>query len=161
MVRTATRKIQTIKYRVHIAQRHIDDGECLDANLCMVRVGNESALRSLDPSMPNHHSRVDAGHIRFNYKGHRYAADTPKIAKAKLIQFDQEWADHRKRGGSKSTFKSKVEPFSFTVVAVKGAKLEATTRARKDNINAARKRRQEAGQKPKRYTLHKRVVGFA
>lgn len=161
MVKTSVRKVQTIKYRVHVANNDIIEGECLKANKCMVRVANERTLRHLDPSMPNHHSRVDAGHIRFNYKGRRALADTPRAAKAALIQFDKEVRARREAKRRGVPFKSEVEPFSFTVRAVLGRPILKTTRARKDNINAARKRREAAGQKPKQYTLHQRVVGFA
>ena len=160
-MKTSVRKIETIKFPVHVSLSDIEEGECLDANKCMVRVANERKLRQIEPSEPNHHTRVDAGHIRFNLHGYRWSADTNKKAKAALIQFDDEVREKRKAKQARKSFKSKVEPFTFTVVAVRGSKLVKSTRERKDNINAARKRRQEAGQNPKRYTLHKRVVGFA
>lgn len=161
MIKSRIRKIETIKYRVHVSGGDIEEGECLKAHKCMVRVANERALRSLDPSMPNHHSRVDAGHIKFNYKGRYAIADTPRVAKAKLIQFDKEVKEKRKAKQVGKPFKSEVEPFGFIVCAVLGRKIIKTTRERKDKINEARKRRQAAGQKPKQYTLHQRVVGFA
>lgn len=161
MIKTSARKIETIKFPVHVSAGDIEEGECLKANKCMVRVAVERALRNLDPSMPNHHTRVDAGHIKFNWKGRHALADTARVAKAKLIQFDKEVKERRKAKKQKKPFKSEVEPFPFTVRAVLGRKIIKTTSARKDNINAARKRRQAAGQKPKQYTLHQRVVGFA
>jgi len=161
MVRSSVRKVETIRFNVHVSQRDIDEGECLKATKCMVRVAVERKLRLLDPSMPNHHSRVDAGHIRFNYKGHRWSADTHRSAKVGLITFDIEDRAKRKAKRAGTPFKSKVTPFTFPVVATRGAKLVKATRERKDQINAARDRRQAAGQKPKHYTLHQRVAGFA
>jgi hypothetical protein len=161
MVKSTVRRVETIKFSVHVSQRDIDEGECLDANKCMVRVANERKLRVMDPSMPNHHSRVDAGHIRFNLDGHRWSADTHRSAKAALITFDLEDRARRKAKRAGKPFKSSVTPFTFAVVATRGAKLEKASRERKDQINAAREARQAAGQKPKHYTLHKRVAGFA
>lgn len=161
MVRTSVRKVETIKFPVYVSAADIEEGECLKAHKCMVRVAVERALRNLDPSMPNHHTRVDAGHIKFNYKGRHALADTARVAKAKLIQFDKEVKEKRKAKRQEKPFKSEVVPFPFTVRAVLGRKIVKTTRERKDKINEARKRRQAAGQKPKQYTLHQRVVGFA
>ena len=160
-MKTTVRKIETIKFPVQITAGDISEGECGLANRCMVRVAVERVLRQLDPSMPNHHTRVDAGHIRFNFKGRRVVADNPRTAKAALIKFDQEAKAKRKAKREGATFRSKVEPFAIKVVGELRGKLAPNTRKRKDNINQARRRRAEAGQKPKKYTLHKRVVGFA
>jgi hypothetical protein len=160
-MKTNIRKIETIKFPVRITAEDITEGECGLANKCMVRVAVERVLRQLDPTMSNHHTRVDAGHIRFNYKGRRVVADTPRMAKAALIKFDAEAKEKRRAKRQGITFKSKVEPFAIKLVGELRGRLTATTRKRKDNINQARRRRAEAGQKPKKYTLHKRVVGFA
>jgi hypothetical protein len=160
-MRTSTRKVELLKYTVYVSQADIDGGECCDANRCMVRVANERKLRLDDPSMTNHHSRVDAGHIRFNYKGYRWMADTARIAKANLILFDKERRQKTKAKRKGQSFQSKVEPFAFTVIAERKGKIKPTTPKRKEQINTARRKRAEEGQKPKRYTLHQRVVGFA
>lgn len=160
-MKTSVKKIETIKFPVRVTAEDIAEGECLLANKCMVRVAVERALRQLDPSMPNHHTRVDAGHIRFNLKGRRCVADTPRVAKAALIKFDAEVREKRKAKRKGVPFKSEVEPFSLKVMGELRGKLTPTSRKRKDGINQARRRRAEAGQKPKKYTLHKRVVGFA
>lgn len=161
-MKTNVRKVETIKFPLRVTAEDIAEGECGLANKCMVRVAVERVLRQLDPSMPNHHTRVDAGHIRFNWKGRRCVADTPRIAKAALIKFDQEAKEKRKAKRQGVEFKSEVEPFTIKWVhAELRGRLKPTTRSRKDNINQARRRRAEAGQKPKKYTLHKRVVGFA
>jgi hypothetical protein len=160
-MKTTIKKIETIKFPVRITAEDIAEGECGLATKCMVRVAVERVLRTLDPSMPNHHTRVDAGHIRFNYKGRRCVADTPRTAKAALIRFDLEAKKKREAARRGVEFKSQVEPFAIKVIGELRGKLSPTTRKRKDNINQARRRRAEAGQKPKRYTLHKRVVGFA
>lgn len=161
MVKASIRKVHTIKFKANTNGNDIKEGECGKPGKCMVRVAVERKLRILDPSMPNHHTRVDAGHIRFNYRGHRYSADTHRNARAALFEFDKEEKARAKAKREKREFVSAIQPFDFVVLATRGAKLEKTTRQRKDNINAARKRRQAAGQKPKKYTLHKRVVGYA
>ena len=161
-MKTSVRKIETIKFKVPVTAADIAEGECGLANKCMVRVAVERVLRQIDPTMPNHHTRVDAGHIKFNLKGRRCVADTPRNAKAALITFDKEAKEKRKAKRQGIPFKSKVEPFIIREICAElRGKLPPATRKRKDNINQARRRRAEAGQKPKKYTLHKRVVRFA
>lgn len=127
----------------------------------MVKVAVERKLRQLEPEVGNHHTRVDAGHIRFNYQGHRYWADTPKLAKANLIRFDEEAKAKRKAEREGKPFHSQVEPFSFNVVGMRQGKVKPTSRARQDQVNAARRLRRAAGEKRKQYTLRQRIVGFA
>lgn len=146
---------------IHVTANDIEEGRCLLPNLCMVRVAVERHLRKLDPTVPNHHTKVDAGHIRFNIDGYRYSGDTPKVAKLALIQFDKENKAQKKAERAGLPFESKVKPFSFGFMALRGSKVMPMTRERQVQINEARKRRQAAGQKDRRYTFRQRVVGFA
>ena len=161
-IHKGVRKIEIVKIGVHVSRADIQDGECLLANKCMVRVATGRTLRQLDPTEPNHHTRVDAGHIRFNLGGYHYSADTPKIAKHNLIAFDHEAKARAKAKRLGQPFVSKINPFDFTLVAFRGSKVGIITAARQQQINAARRRRVAAGnEKRKRYTLRHRVVGFA
>src|SRR5215831_8281768 len=160
-MKISTKKIETVTFPVAVTRTDIHEGECLLANKCMVRVAVERKLRELEPNEPNHHTRVDAGHIRFNLRGHRYVGDTPRLAKARLIDFDKEAQARRKARRGRAPFVSTIEAFGFKLVAVKGSKIIKNKAKRTKQINDARRKRIEAGQKQKTYTLHKRVVGFA
>lgn len=161
MVRTTKSTTEWIKFDGYCSFDDIAEGECLKVLKCMLVVSVERVLRKLDPSMPYHYTRVDAGHIKFNWKGRRAIADTPRICKTKLIEFDKEYREWRKAKKNGLPFKSSVEPFPFTIKARLGRKIEKTTPERKAKINENRSKRIAAGHKPKQYTLHERVVGFA
>lgn len=127
----------------------------------MEKVAIERALREMDPRAGDHRTRVDAGHIRFNFFGYKFEADTPRVAKASLIKFDTEEKARRKAEAAGIEFVSAVKPHSYMVEAVRLYKLKKITPERQEEMNRARQARAAAGFKPKRYTLHKRVVGFA
>jgi hypothetical protein len=159
-VKQGKKQVLTTTFPVHVQQSDIDAGECLKPSSCMVQVSLERTLRMAHPRT-NHHSRVDAGHIKFNLEGYRYVADTPRKPKAALIAFDREDAARKAARKKGEPFKSKVEPFMFTITARRGAKIKATTPERQERINEARRKRRAAGQKQKQYTLRDRIVGFA
>jgi|SRR5215472_56011 len=161
-MRVSNRKVQMVSFEAPVTQGDIDEGECRLANKCMIRVAIERRLRQLEPSQPNHHTRVDGGDIRFNYKGHRHRAHIDRVSKANLIKFDSEDKAKRRAKRRGETFTSAVKPFVCRVRdAIKGPKLIPNTRRRREQINAARRRRIAAGEKPRKYTLHKRVMGLA
>ena len=102
-------------------------------------------------SNERHHVRVDAGHIKLNYRGWRYVADTPRHVKRSLMLFD--------RGRY-----NEVHIRSYTLRFRRTTKIVATTLRRKEQINAARRARIAAGSnEPQRdYSgLRKRVAGFS
>jgi len=152
---------ETIRFRVTVTERDIREGECGLANRCMEKVAIERSLRDMDPKSGDHRTRVDAGHIRFNFFGYKFEADTPKIAKSSLIQFDKEEKARGRAERDGIEFISKVRPHSYMVEATRLYKLKKISPERQEEITRARQARAAAGFKPKRYTLHKRVVGFA
>lgn len=150
-VKTTTRRIETFKFMVNVTQADIDNGECRMATRCMEKVAIARTLMTefRGKSDAELRVRIDAGHIKFNLRGARWIADTPKIAKASLIRFDRD--------------KSSVKPHSFVVIARKTGTIRKIPRDRQDQVNAARRARIRAGQPDKVYTrktLRKRVVGF-
>src|SRR5215510_4464889 len=62
------------------------DGFC-DPRKCWHFVAINALMERLEPSA-KHYVKVDAGHIKLNYRGWRYAADTPRHVKRSLMLFD-------------------------------------------------------------------------
>jgi hypothetical protein len=148
--RISKRRIETFKFKVAVTQADIDNGKCRYASQCMEKVAVARTLMTEfgAKSDAELRVRVDAGHMKFNFRGYHWIADTPKIARQSLILFDQ---------------KKPVEPHSYVVSARRGAAIKKISRVRQDQINAARIARICAGNpdKPsKRMSLRKRVVGF-
>jgi len=149
-MKTNTRKVETFKFKVDVTQADIDNGKCRLAMQCMEKVAIARTL------MNQYHGkndaelrvRVDAGHIRFNLRGQRWVADTPKVARTSLIRFDE---------------KKPVGPHSYFVSARRVGAIVKRSRERQDQINAARRVRIRAGLPDKVYarnTLRKRIVGY-
>ena len=153
-------KLETLEFEVPVKQEDIDKSDCRRANRCMIRVAIERMLRSMS-GKPNHHTRVDAGHATFHWQGYRYIADMPKRGKANLIKFDAEDKARKKAEKAGEEFVSSVKPFALKFKGRKIAKLPVNTAARREQVNAARRARTAGGQKPVRYTLRDRIVGFA
>jgi hypothetical protein len=153
-------KLETLEFVVPIKQEDIDTSDCRNANRCMIRVAMERTLRGMS-GKAIHHARVDAGHATFHWQGYRYIADMPKLGKACLIKFDAE--DKKRRAAEKKgeEFVSSVKPFVLKFKARKIAKLPKNTAARREQVNKARRLRVAEGQKPQRYTLRDRIIGFA
>jgi hypothetical protein len=150
-IRTTTRRVESLKFKVDVTQGDIDNGECRLTSQCMEKVAIARTLMNQfrGKSDAELRVRVDAGHIRFNLRGCRWLADTPKIAKVSLIKFDR---------------KETVKPHSYVVVARRVSKIKTRSRERQNQINAARRARIRAGKPDKLYnrkTLRKRIVGFA
>ena len=97
-----------------------------------------------------HHVRVDAGHIKLNYKGWRYIADTPRHVKRSLLLFD--------KGRYNEV---RVRPYNLRFKRT--TKIVETTDQRKHQINIARLARAAAGRPDKKNypSLRKRVEGFS
>lgn len=154
MVRHGRRNITTLKVRVETTQRDIDEGECGLITKCMEKIAIVRALtmqlKLKEPEVTKLHVRVDGGHIKFNYDGYRWEANTPTKAKNALIRFDRD--------------KSLVRPHSFTIVAARTTKVLPFTDERREQINQARADRVRRGVPDKAYTaptIHERVVGYA
>lgn len=139
------------KVRVSVSGSDIHSSECLDPNRCMIKVSMARALR-----VPHGYIHVDSTGISVTRRrDYREKAFLPRIAARKMLEFDRE-AEARKKG-----LPSKVTPFQFTVEFHKTSKVVKSTQERKDRINELRQRRSAAGIKPRKYSLHQRVVGIA
>lgn len=153
-VKTRTKNVITMKIEVNTLQRDIDEGVCGLAVKCMEKLALTRGLieqLGIKPDKVRHiHAKVDAGHMRFNYDGYRWSADTPRTPRNALIKFDED--------------KRLVRPHRYSAVFVRGAKIAKMTEERKEQINEARERRALEGRPDKVYkdpTIHKRVVGYA
>jgi hypothetical protein len=98
------------------------------------------------------HIRVDAGHVKLNYRGWRYIADTPLHVKRSLMLFDKKRYDE-------------VHIREYTLRFRRTTKVIRVSRERQDAINASRSARIRAGSNErKKYsgpTMRDRVVGHS
>lgn len=154
MVKERKRQIVTLTIRVETEQEDIDEGACGLIKKCMEKLAIARALvQQLDlkaAATAKLHVRVDGGHVRFNYNGYRWVANTPAKAKNALIRFDRD--------------KRLARPHSYTLVATRTTKVVPFTRERQEQINDARIKRARLGLADKVYiapTIHQRVVGYA
>lgn len=148
MVKRRRTTIEMIEFDVAVIAEDIESGECRLAHRCMEKLAVARALNDVFPDETSHHVRIDAGHIRFNADGHRWIANTPKIARRALIEFDH---------------KRPVRPHSYKLTAQRTTKILPNPRKRQDQINTARRKRIAAGVPDKTYTaqsLRKRIIGF-
>jgi hypothetical protein len=155
------KQIETITFEVEVRRADIQNGECATPSKCMHKIAIERALRDLDPKGGDHRTRVDGAVVRFNYKGHKWKAMTPKKAKVSLIQFDKETKKREEAGKKGLEFHSKVEPHKYVIEAIKDGKIVPMPPGRQEQINLARRKRILAG-KPdkKKYTIRDRVIGL-
>jgi hypothetical protein len=138
---------------------------CRDASKCMERVSiTRALLEKYDVSPHETRVRIDAGHTKFNFKGYRWQADTSKVQKNALIRFDDLITKlKRQRVPAEKIEKMVLDAIpdhSWKFKAMKGTKIIPPTKARQEQVNQRRRERIAAGEKPKHYTLRKRVIGF-
>ncbi len=109
-----------------------------------------NALMDLWDPDGKHHVRIDGGHIKLNYRGWRYVADTPLHVKRSLMLFDLERYDD-------------VYVRRYTLRFRRTTKIIKTeiTRERQEEINAARRKRIEDGRPDRVYGLRARIQGFS
>lgn len=148
MVKIRERKIEDIKIPVSVCSKDIEDGACRDPHRCMEKLAIFRALTELLGKDKFSRLRLDGAQIKFNYNGHRWHATTPKTAKKSLIAFDM---------------KRPVAPHRYTVIAIKGTRIQKLSAERQHQINLARNARVAAGTPDKRPTgksIHQRVIGL-
>mgnify|MGYP001600440646 CR=1 FL=1 len=95
--------------------------------------------------------KVDAGHIKLNYRGWRYIADTPRHVKRGLMLFDKKLYDQ-------------VRIREYSLRFRRTTKIVAISPERQQEIEAARRARIKAGgtEHKRRYpNMRKRVEGFS
>lgn len=98
-----------------------------------------------------HHVRVDAGHVKLNYKGWRYIADQPRQVKLSLMRFD-------------AGLFEQIRARQYTLEFRRTTKILPFTKKRKGQIYAAKERRIAEGRDSypaPTVTLRKRVEGFS
>jgi hypothetical protein len=125
------------------------DGFC-EPKKCWHFVAISFLMDRLDPG-ENHRVRIDGGHVKINYRGWRYVADTPRHVKRSLMLFDAKRYQE-------------VYIRQYTLRFRRSTKIIPPSRERQDQINAARLKRIAAGgdEKQRRYpNLRKRIEGFS
>lgn len=125
-----------------------DDGFCHPSK-CWHKVAVNAILMAWGET--NARVKVDAGHIKLNYKGWRYVADTPRHVKRSLMLFDKKLYDE-------------VRVREYSLRFRRGKKILAVSAKRREEINAARIARVEAGgnERKRAYpSMRKRVEGFS
>jgi hypothetical protein len=142
-------KMHVLPSREQLDKAIADNGFCEPAK-CWHKVAIHAIALAWTPK-DNPKVMVDAGHIKMNYRGYRYVADTPRHVKRSLMLFDKGLYDQVYIRGYSLRFhrRNKIVPVS--------AKRQA-------QINQARlKRIAEGGDENKRKypNLRKRVEGFS
>jgi hypothetical protein len=97
------------------------------------------------------HVRIDAGHVKLNYGGWRYVADTPRHVKRSLMLFDKKRYDE-------------VYIREYVLRFRRTTKIVPLTPARQQQINAARDARLAAGSNEDKRSypnFRKRIEGFS
>ena len=117
---------------------------------CWHFVAVNKLMEQLEPGA-KHHVRVDCGHIKLNYGGWRYIANTPRTVKRSLMLFDAKRYDE-------------VYIREYSLRFERTTKILPYTSKRKKQIDLARERRIAEGrdnypQPP--VSLRKRVEGFS
>jgi len=141
--------LEVLPNREHLDKAIEANGFC-HPQKCWHRMAVYSLMERLAPG-ENHHVRVDAGHIKVNYKGWRYISDAPSHVKRSLMLFDAKRYDEVYIRRYKLRFR-------------RSTKIIPVSRERQDQINAARKERIAAGGDEHRRNyqdLRKRVEGFS
>jgi hypothetical protein len=126
-----------------------DNGFC-EPSKCWHKVAIAAIVLAWAPD-DNAHVRIDAGHVKLNYGGWRYIADTPRHVKRSLMLFD------KKRYGE-------VYIREYVLRFRRTTKIVPTTPERRKAINDARLLRIEAGgdeRKRSYQNFRKRIEGFS
>lgn len=126
----------------------IADGASCDPRRCWHFLEVAAILHRWDPS-GRHHVRVDAGHVKINYGGWRYVADTPMHVKRSLMLFDKKMYEE-------------IRIRSYVLTFRRTTKIAPHTRERAAQIDSARKKRIAAGKPDRKYpSMRARVEGFS
>jgi hypothetical protein len=141
--------LMVLPSRAQLEEAILANGRCSPTD-CWHYVAISAEMHLLDP-VGNPHVRVDAGHVRVNYKGWRYTADTPRHVKRSLMLFDL--------GRYEEIYVRK-----YGLRFRRSTKIVEVPRERQDQINAARRQRIVNGSiEHKRHypNLRARVEGFS
>src|SRR5262245_44929280 len=136
MPKLRKKTIETFSLTVHVNSRDIEGGKCRLITKCMHKVAIERELRNIDPKGGDHHVRCDAGLVKLNYQGYRWAGMLPKTPKLNLLKFDKESKERQKAEKAGLKFVSGVKPHAYKLEVVRGSKILAFTRERMEAIYA-------------------------
>lgn len=128
-----------------------DNGMCKPSK-CWHKVAIFAILIAWFPDARANDVKVDAGHIRLNYRGWRYIADTPKHVKRSLMLFDKEFYE-------RLSIRAYILKFRRTTKIV-----PITAKQRAENAAEYRRRRNQGWvppRPPEGTSLRKRVEGFS
>ena len=144
---TKTFVLEILPDREDLEEAIAANGQC-DPKNCWHRVAITKKMQDFGVDT-NYHVRIDAGHIKLNYKGYRYVADTPLHVKRSLMLFDDDKYDL-------------VRIRKYRLKFRRTTKIVETTPERREQINDNRRRREREG-RPDRtdYNLRARVAGFS
>lgn len=121
LIRTKTEKLSL---SIEVIQSDIDHAVCRDPGSCMEKVAIARALDKLDPGK-DHKVRIEAGVVKFIFKGWRWRAWTPQKARLNLLQFDSEETLRLRAEKAGTVFVSRViEPHGYKLVAERTTKIE-------------------------------------
>ncbi len=133
----------------HLDKAISSNGFC-DPRKCWHFVAINSLLERIAPG-ERHMVKLDAGHVKLNYRGWRYIADTPAHVKRSLMLFDLKRYDE-------------VYIREYKLRLRRTTRIIPMTREQKVRINANRKNRVLAGgdERKRRYpNMRERVAGFS
>jgi hypothetical protein len=133
-------------------RKYLENAIALEANCRPERCWHKLAIAAVAIAWGENNSRVlvDAGHVRLNFRGWRYRADTPRHVKRSLMLFDRKLYDQ-------------VHIREYNLRFRRTTKIVAISQKRQEQINAARRKREAAGKRDQRHypNMHDRVVGFS
>jgi hypothetical protein len=162
---TRTKNITIMTLEGAVTDHDIINGQCLLQARCMYKVATARTLLGLEKKSgtglgPNtHHVRVDGQFFRFNFRGYRWKAPTPKLCHRNLLKYDI-WG---KSGDRRRGAPCPVKPHSFKIKAERTSKIRPISRERQDQVNAARRERVAQGLPDKEYkgrTFRQRIAGI-
>jgi hypothetical protein len=150
-------KRHEMKLEVNVTAQDIQTGEGCSAARCMEKIAIERALNNLEPG--DHKVRIAAQGIKFNFRGYRWEAKTPKAALKNLILFDENYM--ALKGKKRLTELHVINPHSYRVTAIRCTKIAPMSPARQEQINRARRKREAEGRRDRRDypTIRDRIVG--
>jgi hypothetical protein len=115
---------------------------------CWHFVAISAIMTRLDPDGKHHRVKIDAGHVKLNYKGWRYIADTPLHVKRSLMLFDDQKYDQ-------------VLIRRYNLKFRRTTKIVPITAERAEQIRSLYHQKVASGYVPKKVNLRARVAGFS
>jgi hypothetical protein len=138
--------LEVLPDRDHLETALSENGQCNPTD-CWHYVAITALMDALAPG-EKHNVKVDAGHIRLNYRGWRYVADTPRHVKRSLMLFDLGRYDEVRIKCYKLRFR-------------RTTRIMPVSDARKAYMRDKQRARRAVGNRKNDRTLRARVEGFS